>query len=227
MFFDNAGVAQSVGPQPSKLQTSVRFRSPAPSLRPRDEDLALRTRAGKFESFTEHQDLRMSSSWQDASLPGSKRRFETGHPLHRSSRWRRGSTRTPAKRVFVGSNPTRDSGREVAMGRHHVCTVALAGSIPVASTNFDPAEGLRARRSERRCIRFDSGRDHHVGRLTGASAPLLTAALRVRVPTGPDDLLRCRSTVGRWPLEPDIGVRIPTSQPRSLTRSAAAGAPRS
>lgn len=42
------------------------------------------------------------------------------------------------------------SGGEVAMARHHVCTVALAGSNPVASTIFRPTEGLQTRGSELR-----------------------------------------------------------------------------
>lgn len=56
-----------------------------------------------------------------------------------------GEGRTSAKRAMAGSNPAPRSGRKVAMGRHQPCKLALAGSIPAASTNFVGPVWMRRR----------------------------------------------------------------------------------
>lgn len=173
--------ARTTGFQPVDVGATPIIRS---SLPPRDEDLALRTRAGWLDSNREHH----CGCRPVGRTRRCQRRDAGSSPVIRSIRCVGGeATQTPAKRLHAGSNPARNShGPEVAMGRHQPCKLALAGSRP--GPPFRPRRGIADAGLRSRLRRLDSARGHHP-----PVAQQMTRSVSTREHAGANPARRSRS----------------------------------
>jgi hypothetical protein len=149
------------GPWASNPLTPVRFRSHAPDVapRPRDEEVGLRTRPGRFDSCTGYH--AGMAERLGSGTPSRTCEFESRCPLHCSDGTPMGEARLPSVSRpvrFRRCTPRARSSIGRAAGLHPADGV----SIPLASTIFagsprDEGVGLRLRRRW-----FDSSRADHV-----------------------------------------------------------------
>ena len=183
------------------------------SLPSADQNTALRTRLSRVRLFPgapiyaeiiRIKGARETHSGSDCEIRRPPVIGSIQHP--RPSGWHRLMS---AKHSECGSIPQPWSGGEVAMARHHVCTVALAGSNPVASTILGGV--AQADRTDDCGQPAGERAPREVQGMGGVASPFVPAAI-AQTPVGirpPPPIFGPSKECERWPPKPAVAGSSP------------------